>query len=63
MMFTFLENALNLEIFTRALIPHSKIQAEFFGNLFPPTVEKGGENYDWLYQKSNRKYEGNLEFH
>ena len=63
MMFTFLENALNLDIFTHALILHSKIQAEFFENRFPPTVERGGENYDLLYQKSNRKYEGNLEFH
>ena len=35
MMFTFLENALNLLLFTHAPVPHSKLQAEFFENLFP----------------------------
>ena len=25
-------------------------------NLFPPLAEKGGENYDLLYQNSVRKY-------
>ena len=34
--FTFLENALNLCIFTHALVPRSKLQVEFFENLFPP---------------------------
>ena len=29
MVFTFLENALNLDIFTHAPVPHSKLQAEF----------------------------------
>ena len=29
------ENALNLCIFTHALVPHSKLQVEFFENLFP----------------------------
>ena len=36
MVFTFLENALNLYIFPHGPVPHSKIQAEFFENLFPP---------------------------
>ena len=35
MVFTFLENALNLGIFTHVPVPHSKLQAEFFENLFP----------------------------
>ena len=34
MMFSFLENALNLCIFTHAPVPHSKLQLEFFENLF-----------------------------
>ena len=33
---TFLENALNLCIFTDAPVPHSKLQVEFYKNLFPP---------------------------
>ena len=28
---------------------------------FPPTAEKGGRNYDLLYQNSVRKYEDDLE--
>ena len=35
MVFTFPENALNLCIFTHAPVPHSKLQVEFFKNLFP----------------------------
>ena len=61
MVFTFLENALNLGIFTHALVPHSKLQARFFENLFPPTAERGGENHDLIYQNSIRKYEDDLE--
>ena len=61
MVFTFLENALNLGIFTHAPVRHSKLQAEFFENLFPPTAERGGENYDLFYQNSIRKYEDDLE--
>ena len=61
MVIAFLENALNLGIFTHAPLPQSNLQAEFFENLFPPTVEKGGENYDLLYQNSIRKYEDDLE--
>ena len=36
MVFTFLKTALNLLTFTYAPVPHSKFQAEFFENLFPP---------------------------
>ena len=32
-----------------------------FENLFPPTVEKGGENYDLIYQNSARKNEDDLD--
>ena len=51
----------NLGIFTHAPIPHSKLQAEFFENLLHPTAERGGENYDFLYQNPIRKYEDDLE--
>ena len=61
MVFTFLENALNLGIFTHALVSQSNTQAEFFENLFPPTAERGGENYNLLYQNSIRNYEDDLE--
>ena len=30
-------------------------------NLFLPTTERGGENYDLFYQNSIRKYEDDLE--
>ena len=39
MVFIALENAFNLGIFTLALVPHSKIQAEFFENQFSQTAE------------------------
>ena len=39
MVFTFLENALNLGIFTHVPVSHSKLQAEIFENLFPPTAK------------------------
>ena len=60
--FTFLENALNLGIFTHATIPHLKLQPELFENLFPPTAESGGENYDLLYriQSENMKMTWNI---
>ena len=32
-----------------------------FENLFPPIAERGGGDYDLLYQKSVRKYEDDLE--
>ena len=50
MVFAFLENALNLGIFTHAHVPHSNFQAELFGNLFPSTAERGGENHELHYQ-------------
>ena len=69
MVFTFLENAMNLAIFTH-VPPHSKLvpkflsshprQKHFFENLFPPTAERGGGNYDLLYQNSNTKHEDDL---
>ena len=61
MVFTLLENALNPGIFIHAPVPHSKLQAEFFENLFPQKAERGGENYHLLYQNSVRKYEDELE--
>ena len=54
MMFTFQENALNLWIFTHAPVPQSKLQVEFFENLFPQD-EKGEESY------IIRKYRDDLE--
>ena len=64
MVFTVLENALNLGIFIYALLPRSKLQAEFFEYLFPPTAERDGENYDLLYQNSikNMKMTWNTRF-
>ena len=40
-------------------ITHSPRQ-HFFKNLFPPTAERGGGNYDLLYENSIRKYEDDL---
>ena len=60
MVVAFLEGALNLGIFTRALLRHPKLPAEFFENLSPNSRE-GRRNYDLLYQNSTRKYEDNLE--
>ena len=61
MVFTFLENASNLGIFTHVPVSHSELQAKLFENLFPPTAERDGENYDLLYQTSIKKYEDDLE--
>ena len=61
MVATFLENALNLGTFTHGPLFHLKSKAEFFKNIFPPTVEWSGENYDFLYQNSTRKYKDDLE--
>ena len=44
----------------QTLITHSPGQHSF-ENLFPPTAERGGGNYDLLYQNSVRKYEDDLE--
>ena len=72
MVLAFLENALNLGIFPQVFpkflsshprqreIAHSRGQ-HFFENLFPPTAQMGGGNYDLLYQNSIRKYEDDLE--
>ena len=59
--FTFLENALNLRLFTHASVPHSKLQVDFFENLFLPKGENGGGKYDLLYYNSVRKNEDDLE--
>ena len=63
MVFTFLENALNLGIFTHGSVPHSKLQAKIFENLFPPTAERGGENYDCFIkiQSGNMKMTWNIK--
>ena len=42
MVFTFLENHCIYVFFTHAPVPHSKLQLEFFENLFPPR-QKGLE--------------------
>ena len=47
MVLTFLENALNLCIFTHAPVPNSKFQVEVL-EMFPQD-ERGGGNYDLLY--------------
>ena len=60
MVFTFLENALNLYIFTHAAVPHSKLQTGFFKIMFPQD-KRGEENYDLIYENSIRKYEDDLE--
>ena len=62
MVFAFLENVLNLGIFTHVPVPHSKLQPEFLENLFPQTGRKCYENYDLLYQNSIRKYEDDLDY-
>ena len=56
MVFTFLENGLNLGIFTHASVSYSKLKAEFFENVSPPTA-------DLLFRKSVRKYEGDGELY
>ena len=48
MLFTFLENALNLGIFTHAPVPQSKLEVEFLKICFPQD-KKGERNYDSLY--------------
>ena len=49
MVFKFLENTSNLWIFTHGPVPQSKLQVEFFEDLFPQDKTKrveGGGNYD-----------------
>ena len=71
MEFTFLENALIRGIFTHtpphlklakflSSLPRQKEITHSFENLFPPTAERGGGNYDFLYQNSVRKYKDGL---
>ena len=48
MMLSFLENAFNLCILTYTPVPHSS--QNFFDNMFTPTAERNGKNYDLLYQ-------------
>ena len=52
MVFIFQENALNLCIFTNIPVPHSKLQVEFFENLFPQD-ETGGEQAMIWFALSN----------
>ena len=54
MVFTFPENALNLCIFIYTQIPHSKLQVEFFENLFPPR-RKGWRKLWFTLLKLNQK--------
>ena len=51
---TFLENALNLCIFTHAPVPHTKLQVEFFENLFSPRP-KGCRKLWFALSKFNQK--------
>ena len=60
-MFTFLENALSLGIFTHAAVIQSKRRAEFFENLFPLTAESGGEIFDLLYQIQSQNMKMNSD--
>ena len=60
MVFTFLENALNLGIFIHAPVPTQNSRQNFLKICFPQP-KKGGENYDLLYQNSVRKYKDDLE--
>ena len=55
MVSTFPENTWNLCIFTHAPFPHSKFEVE------ETQDERGGGNYNLLYQNSIRKYEDDLE--
>ena len=56
MVFTFLENALNLGVFILAHVPYSKLQTSVFENLFPQQQKEVGENYDFLFKHSVGKY-------
>ena len=54
MLLTFLENALNLGIFTHVPVPQSKLEVEFFENLFPPR-QKGWAELWFALLKYNQK--------
>ena len=60
MVFTFLENALKLCIFTHAQFPTQNSRQNFLEICFLQ-AERGGKNYDLLYQNSVRKDEDDLE--
>ena len=61
MVFTFLENTLNLRSFTHAPVPDSELQVEYILKVCFLQDGKGGGRYDLLYQNSIRKYEDDLE--
>ena len=54
MVFTFLEDVLNLWIFTQVSAPQSKLQVEFFENLFP-LRRKGLRKLSFALLKLNHK--------
>ena len=54
MVLTFLEDALNLWIFTQALVPHAKFHVKLFENLFPPR-RKGWRKLSFALLKFNQK--------
>ena len=54
MVFTLLENALNLCSFTHAPVPNSEFQVKFFENLFPPR-RKGWRKLWFALLKFNQK--------
>ena len=66
MAFTFVENALNLFIFTHASVP-TQVSAQFSvprQNVLKicfPQAKRSAENDDSLYQNLIRKYEDDLE--
>ena len=61
--FTFLENVLNLCIFTHVPVPQLKTPGRIFWKFIScfHQDKRGGENYDLLYQNSSRKCEYDLE--
>ena len=60
--FAFLENALNLCIFTHATVPPLKTLGRIFGKSVSPKNEGVYiGSYDLLYQNSIGKYEDDLE--
>ena len=60
-----LENELNLCIFTHAPVIHSKLQVQFFENLFPPRAKSKGveDNYALLrFDQKIWKWHGTLVY-
>ena len=60
LVFTFLENALNLCIFTHAPVPSPQSRQNFLRICFAQD-ERGGGNYDLMLQNSIRKCEDDLQ--